>query len=72
MEKLQDLLANFEPRGEQEVADLKFLNEFAKDPRNLTRDSIAHFTASAFVINWTHDKVLAIFQNIYQSGGWMG
>ena len=72
MEKLQDILANFKPRGEQETADLKVFNEFADDIRNLTRDSIAHFTASAFVINRNHDKVLAIFHNIYQSWGWMG
>ena len=72
MEKLQGILANFKPRGEQETADLKVFNEFADDIRNLTRDSIAHFTASAFVINRNHDKVLAIFHNIYQSWGWMG
>lgn len=72
MEKLQLILSDFEPRGDQETADLKIFKEFANDRKNLTRDSIAHFTASAFVVNKSHDKVLAIFHNIYQSWGWMG
>ena len=72
MEKLQLILSEFKPRGDQEIADLKIFKEFANDQKNLTRDSIAHFTASAFVVNENHDKVLAIFHNIYQSWGWMG
>ncbi|AYG00976.1 NUDIX hydrolase [Lactococcus allomyrinae] len=70
--ELQILLENFVPRGEQEISDLKIFRESAKDSRNLTRDSIAHFTASAFVLNEKHDKILGIFHKIYQSWGWMG
>lgn len=70
--KLEQLLDDFIPSGEQEVSDLKIFKNLAKDNQNLTRDSIAHFTASAFVINQSHDKILGIFHKIYQSWGWLG
>jgi 8-oxo-dGTP pyrophosphatase MutT (NUDIX family) len=69
VQPLQKLLDSFTPRGEQEAADYKYFQEFAKDPRNLTRDSIAHFTASAFVINPARDKTLGILHKLNHS--WM-
>ena len=69
---LVSLLGNFTPDGKQEIADHELFLERARDPINLTRESDAHFTASAFVLNQDHTKVLAIFHNIYQSWGWMG
>lgn len=69
---LIELLNNFVPEGEQEIADRKLFLKRAEDSINLTRNSDAHFTASAFVLNQDHTKVLAIFHNIYQSWGWMG
>lgn len=69
---LIDLLSNFIPGNEQETADRKLFLERAKNPANLTRESDAHFTASGFVLNQDHTKVLGIFHNIYQSWGWMG
>ncbi len=69
---LINLLENFVPEGEQESTNHKLFLERARDPINLTRNSDAHFTASAFVLNQDHTKVLAIFHNIYQSWGWMG
>ncbi|MCU5753365.1 NUDIX domain-containing protein [Lactococcus lactis] len=38
----------------------------------MNRSSIAHFTASAFVLNESHDKILGIYHKIYQSWGWVG
>lgn len=70
--ELELLLEKFIPQGEQEVSDFKIFKAFAKDERNFTRDSIAHFTASAFVLNKEHTKLLGIFHKIYQSWGWMG
>ncbi|MCL2038108.1 NUDIX domain-containing protein [Candidatus Saccharibacteria bacterium] len=69
---LLNLIENFRPDGEQEIVDRELLLKFAHDEINLTRESEAHFTASAFVINQTHDKVLAIYHVIYQSWAWMG
>lgn len=70
--KLRDLLKNYIPGNQQETDDYKIFLERAENQINLTRDSDAHFTASSFVINQGHTKVLAIFHNIYQSWGWMG
>jgi 8-oxo-dGTP pyrophosphatase MutT (NUDIX family) len=70
--KLKQLLENFVPQGEQELSDLPIFREFAEQSRSLTRDSVAHFTASAFVLNEKHDKLLAIFHKIYQNWGWLG
>lgn len=72
MLEISRLLETFTPQGDQEISDFKIFCEFAKDPRNLTRESIAHFTASAFIINESHDKALAIFHKIFQSWGWLG
>ena len=69
---LIDLLTNFVPGNDQEAIDRELFLKRAEDPVNLTRDSEAHFTASGFVLNQDHTKVLGIFHNIYQSWGWMG
>ena len=39
----------------------------------LTRENkLCHLTASAFVVNKEHTKVLCIYHNIYKSWGWVG
>lgn len=70
--KVSDLLDNYRPIGEQEDADYSIFVHAASDPASLTRDALAHFTASAFVLNKEHDKILAIYHKIYQSWGWLG
>ncbi|GAK31626.1 adenosylhomocysteinase [Weissella oryzae SG25] len=69
---LQSLLVNYQPQSEQEQADYPFFLKAAQDKQSLTRNSLAHFTASAFVLNQAHDHVLAVFHKIYQSWGWLG
>jgi 8-oxo-dGTP pyrophosphatase MutT (NUDIX family) len=69
---LQLLLGNYQPQGEQEISDLKIFKSQAADPVNFTREALAHFTASAIVVNRAHDKILGIFHKIYQSWGWLG
>ncbi len=68
-------LKNYIPICEQEIKDkevmLKFIDkygDFSLDRKN----DIAHFSASAWVINKTHDKVLLNFHNIYKNWGWLG
>ena len=70
--KLSKLLSNFQPQGQQEEYDYKIFLKAADEPESLTRKALAHFTASAFVLNERHDKILAIFHKIYQSWGWLG
>ncbi len=70
--KLQIVLDQYEPKGQQECSDLVIMKKCAQDDINLTRESLAHFTASSIVLNENHDKILGIFHKIYQSWGWMG
>ncbi len=37
-----------------------------------TRDAVAHFTASAWVVNPAHTKVLMVNHKIYHSWSWLG
>ena len=70
--KLQILLDEYTPEGQQERSDLNIFKKAAENEVNLTRESLGHFTASAIVVNESHDKILGIFHKIYQSWGWMG
>ncbi|MDR0297060.1 MAG: NUDIX hydrolase [Streptococcaceae bacterium] len=72
MTELEQLLEAFTPRGAQEISDMQIFKRAATDPSALTRDALAHFTASAIVLNPQHDKILGIFHKIYQSWGWLG
>ena len=36
------------------------------------KNRVAHFTASAWLVNQAHDKVLMIYHNIYHSWAWTG
>lgn len=71
---LKNLIENYKPYNEQEVADKEFVLElFNVFDDLLTRDNkFAHFTASNMVFNKTRDKVLMIYHNIYNSWGWTG
>lgn len=72
---LQQTIARYEPFCEQEVQDqrmmLKYLSLFPDDI--LTRENeIAHFSASAWVVNPARDRVLMLYHNIYKSWSWPG
>ena len=62
--QIEKLLENFVPEGQQEKTDFKVFQDFAADEKNLNRSSIAHFTASAFVLNESHDKILGIYHRL--------
>ena len=74
MEQLRKVIERFIPTCEQEERDQKLMLEFMRaNPDCLTRDNpVAHFTASAWVLNPERDKVLMVHHNIYQSWSWMG
>ena len=71
---LYDEIERYIPENEQEENDkrlmLKFLRE--NDDAFLRENETAHFTASAWVVNETHDKVLMAYHNIYNSWSWTG
>ena len=74
MEALKKAIAAFIPTCEQEERDQKMMLTFMEsNPNCLTRDnSVAHMTASAWVVNPARDKVLMVYHNIYDSWSWTG
>ena len=74
MSKTIEMLKHYVPCDEQEERDVKMIMKAEEIFGNvLTRDNeFCHLTASAFVINKEHTKVLCIFHNIYNSWGWVG
>ncbi len=74
MSNTVELLKNYVPYDEQEEKDVKLIIKAEEIFGNiLTRDNeFCHLTASAFIINKEHTKVLCIFHNIYQSWSWVG
>lgn len=68
--QIQDYIAYNEQEENDKRIMLKYIN-YNHDV--LTRNNeIAHFTASAWVINPNEDKLLMIYHNIYKSWAWTG
>lgn len=67
-------LAAFVPFNEQEACDRELLlGCLRREPEVLTRKNpLAHFTASAWVVNPAHTRVLMAYHNIYRSWSWLG
>ena len=74
MSKTIEMLKQYIPYNEQEEKDVKLIIKAEEVFGNiLTRENeFCHLTASAFVLNKEHTKVLCIFHNIYQSWSWVG
>lgn len=74
MNKIKTMLKKYLPFNNQEKEDVKIILNACDLYENIfTRDNkLCHFTASAFVINKNHTKVLCIYHNIYKSWGWVG
>ena len=67
-------LERYQPFNEQEEADRTFiLNALRSEPELFLRTSPAmHMTASGWVVNQTHDRILMAYHNIYDSWSWLG
>ena len=72
--KLQEQLEQYHPFNEQEERDKKVMHQLLKtQPDIFTRENeVAHFTASSWLLNREHTKVLMIYHNIYHSWAWTG
>lgn len=57
--------------GEDQKLILDYIKTYGKKAYN-RKSLAAHMTASAIVVNQTHDKVLFAYHLIYQSYGWLG
>lgn len=71
---LMEVLEAYRPKNEQEQADLALMRRFlAGHDDALTRsNTVAHFTASAWVTNPARTKVLMVYHKIYNSWSWTG
>lgn len=71
---LQQQLESYVPYNEQEEKDRELMLHLLKTcPDIFTRENrTAHFTASSWLLNKKHDKVLLIYHNIYHSWAWTG
>lgn len=71
---LKQQLAQYQPYNEQEERDKAvMLSLLDATPDIYTRENmVAHMTASSWLLNKSHDKVLMIYHNIYNSWSWTG
>ena len=74
LDRLARLIEAFEPGCEQERADRAAMLGYLRNQKAvLTRDNaLFHFTASAWVMNPSRNRVLMIDHNIYRAWGWIG
>ena len=74
MSKTTQMLKTYVPYNEQEKQDIALIIKAEKLFGDiLTRENpYCHLSASAFIINKQHTKVLCIYHNIYNSWGWVG
>lgn len=71
--KLYDEIKQYIPFNDQEKQDQQFFLSVFNQPNILLRDNLAnHITASCWIVNQDHSKVLMIYHNIYQSWSWIG
>lgn len=62
------------PCNEQEEKDKQVMLAWIKQGGDLysRKNEVAHFTASAWVTDLSHEYVLMAYHNIYQSWSWLG
>ena len=72
--ELLEQLERYEPYNEQELRDRALLLHALREEENVfTRENgRMHMTASAWVTNEAHDRVLMAYHNIYDSWAWLG
>ena len=74
MVSLVKQLEQYSPFNEQENVDLRvILHALESYPDIFDRSNLVmHMTASSWITNSTHDKILMIYHNIYNSWAWTG
>ena len=67
-------LKHYQPYNEQEKNDKVVMLELLEKETDIfsRENKMAHVTASAWVVNKKHTKVLMIYHNIYNSWAWTG
>ena len=74
MRDLLEELREYVPFNEQEEKDRKIIIDLLENVDDIydRSNDIAHMTASAWVINRQHTKILMAYHNIYKSYSWLG
>ena len=72
--KLYDQIAAYTPYNEQEERDQQLILNCLKEEKNIfsRENTLAHMTASAWVVNRERTRVLMVYHNIYNSWSWLG
>ena len=67
-------IENYPPFNEQEEKDKALILGWISNNENAfsRENTVAHITASAWVVNKDRSKVLMVYHNIYKSWSWMG
>lgn len=67
-------LREYRPYNEQEAHDKEVMLHLLQTSPDIfeRKNQVAHFTASSWLTNREHDKVLMIYHNIYHSWAWTG
>lgn len=73
-EKLLKSIKEYKPFNEQEEMDKTLILNWMENHENafLRENTVAHITASAWVVNKDRSKVLMVYHNIYNSWSWLG
>ena len=71
---LRAALEAYSPCNEAEACEKQVMLDFLKaHPDALTRENkVAHFTATAWIVNRERTKVLMVYHNLYRSWAWVG
>ena len=74
MQTIIQAIQHYQPYNEQEENDRRVMLKLLEtQPDILDRSNqVAHFSASAWVLNQNHTKILMIYHNIYHSWSWTG
>lgn len=67
------MISSFKAYNLQEEVDKMIIERELHSKDVFTRDNeFGHFTASSWIFNETHDKVLLVYHNIYDEWAWTG
>ena len=73
-QELMESIRAYQPFNEQEEMDKSLILDWIETQDDaFSRDNtVAHMTASAWVVNKDRSRVLMVYHNIYDSWSWLG
>ena len=73
-QKLINQIKEYKPYNEQEERDKILILDWIRNNENAfsRENTVAHMTASAWVVNRERTRVLMVYHNIYNSWSWLG